>query len=399
MNHEKILTPLFLFAAASLFIGIYSGLYEPSFNNYLAQVHQLDAVARGALEFPRELPGFLIVFIFALLAFLPDTRIAMFAAFLVCISLLGQAYLAPEMNWVIVWMLIWSTGAHLYMTLKNSICLRLADRGHEGRLLGAIGALESVGILLGMGVVYWGATHLNISFSVIFLIAGICALLASFSMLLIKPIPLKRPEKYLLIKRKYSLFYLLNILFGARKQIFLTFAPWVLIKMFSCVIETFAFLGIIGTVISLVFRPLLGRAIDSWGEKIVISIESVLLIIICVLYGMSPLWFPARIALIIIMVCYVADQLLFSVNIARATYLNRIADSQSDIAPSLSMGVTLDHGVSMLVPVAGGFLWAYTGPQWVFLAAAFIAILNLISALFIPDLDRSLYNTDIETVE
>ena len=123
--------------------------------------------------------------------------IAMFAAFLIFISLLGQAYLAPDMKWVIVWMLTWSTGAHLYMTLKNSICLRLADKGHEGRLLGAIGALESVGILLGMGVVYWGATHLDISFSMIFLIAGICALLASLSMLLIKPIPLKRPEKYL----------------------------------------------------------------------------------------------------------------------------------------------------------------------------------------------------------
>ncbi len=70
MNRQIFLTPLFLFAAASLFIGIYSGLYEPSFNNYLAQVHQLDALARGALEFPRELPGFLIVSIFALLAFL-----------------------------------------------------------------------------------------------------------------------------------------------------------------------------------------------------------------------------------------------------------------------------------------------------------------------------------------
>ena len=395
---QKYWGPVLLFAGASLLMGLYAGFYEPSFNNYLAQVHHISEVTRGGLEFPRELPGFLTVFIFTLLIFLPDTRIAMLAAMMVCVSLWGQGFLAPNLPMVVVWMLMWSTGAHLFMVLKNSICLRLAAKGQAGRLLGRIGALEALGTLLGMLFIYEIFTHLKPSFSTIFLIAGSCALAAGVLLALIEPVPLQRPQHSFVLKRKYSLYYLLNVLYGARKQVFLTFAPWVLITLFNCSVETFAILGLIGTSLSLVFRPLLGMAIDHWGERIVISGESILLVIICVLYGFSPLWFPASAALIIIMACYIADQLLFAVHISRATYLNRIADCQRDIAPTLSMGQTIDHGVSMMVPMAGGLIWAHFGVQWVFAGAAAIALLNLVAACFIPHLPQTSPAPAVETV-
>ncbi|HOB12295.1 MAG TPA: MFS transporter [Syntrophomonadaceae bacterium] len=395
---QKYWSPVLLFAGASLLMGLYAGFYDPSFNNYLAQVHQISEVARGGLEFPRELPGFLTVFIFTLLIFLPDTRIAMLAAMMVCVSLLGQGFLAPNLTMVVVWMLLWSTGAHLFMVLKNSICLRLASKGHAGRLLGRIGALEAFGTLLGMLFIYEIFTHLKPSFSTIFLIAGCCALAAGVLLALIKPVPLQRPEHNFVLKRRYSLYYLLNVLYGARKQVFLTFAPWVLITLFHCNVETFAMLGLIGTSLSLVFRPLLGVAIDRWGERIVIFAESTMLVIICVLYGFSPLWFSAPTALIIIMACYIADQLLFAVHISRATYLNRIAECQSDVAPTLSMGQTIDHAVSMMVPMAGGLVWAHFGVQWVFAGAATIALLNLAAACFIPPLPQSRPAPAVETV-
>jgi len=395
---QKYWGPVLLFAGASLLMGLYAGFYEPSFNNYLAQVHHISEVTRGGLEFPRELPGFLTVFIFTLLIFLPDTRIAMLAAMMVCVSLWGQGFLAPNLPMVVVWMLMWSTGAHLFMVLKNSICLHLAAKGQAGRLLGRIGALEALGTLLGMLFIYEIFTHLKPSFSTIFLIAGSCALAAGVLLALIEPVPLQRPQHSFVLKRKYSLYYLLNVLYGARKQVFLTFAPWVLITLFNCSVETFAILGLIGTSLSLVFRPLLGMAIDHWGERIVISGESILLVIICVLYGFSPLWFPASAALIIIMACYIADQLLFAVHISRATYLNRIADCQRDIAPTLSMGQTIDHGVSMMVPMAGGLIWAHFGVQWVFAGAAAIALLNLVAACFIPPLPQTSPAPAVETV-
>lgn len=166
--------------------------------------------------------------------------------------------------------------------------------------------------------------------------------------------------------------------------------------MFDCGVETFALLGFIGTILSLAFRPLLGWAIDVFGEKLIISIESLLLIIISILYGFSPVWFSARIALIIIMACFVADQLLFAVRIARTTYLNRIIECTDDLTPTLSMGVSLDHGVSMMIPLAGGLLWTYYGYTPVFVASAIIAAANLVLARFIPNRDKTILANSIQ---
>lgn len=377
------LTPVFFLAGASLFMGLYSGLYDPSFNNYLSQVHHLSEVARGGLEFPRELPGFLIVFIFTALLFLRDSRIAFLAALMIGVSLWGQGFLSPDMRAVVFWMLLWSIGAHLSMLMRSSLGLRLAKKGGEGLLLGRMGAYESAGALLGMLVVLYGVSKFHISFGIIFAISGSCALAAAVMFLLINPQPVKRPPRYLLFKKKYSLYYILNMLFGARKQVFMTFAPWVLIKLFQSDVRVFAILGLIGTILSLGIRPLIGRAIDGLGERAVITAESIILILICLFYGMARHWFAPAVALYITMACFIIDQLLMAVTIARTTYLNRIADSADDIAPTLSMGLTLDHAVSMSVPLAGGLLWAKYGYEWVFVAAGIIALINLGAALCI----------------
>lgn len=210
-------------------------------------------------------------------------------------------------------------------------------------------------------------------------------MLAAASLFIIKPQPLQNPPRRPVINRKYWLFYMLNIVFGARKQIFLTFAPWVLIRVFGCGVETFALLGFLGTVLSLVFRPLLGQAIDAFGERVIISIESLLLVIMSILYGFSPTWFNPEAALIIIMICFIADQLLFSVRMARTTYLNRIVDSADELTPTLSMGLSLDHAVSMLIPLGGGLLWTYYGYVPVFVVSGLLALANLALASFIPD--------------
>ncbi|MEA1959876.1 MAG: MFS transporter [Bacillota bacterium] len=381
---QSKITPLLLFAMATMMMGLYAGLYEPSFNNYLAQVHQVSEVTRGGLEFPRELPGFLVVFVLTLFLFLPDSRIATISALLVGIALWGQGLLAPNLGTVVVWMLIWSTGSHLFMAISAPIGLRLALEGQEGKRLGQLASMESLGTLLGMILVYFGATHFHFSFAIIFGISGTCALIAAVLLFRIKSKPIYR-KRQLILKKKYTLFYLLNILFGARKQIFLTFAPWVLIKVFHADIGTFAILGFIGTVLALFFRPFLGRAIDAWGEKIIMSADSVLLILICIVYSFSETWFSHHTAMIMIMSCFIIDHLLFAVRIARTTYLNRILEEPNDLAPTISMGLTMDHAVSMIVPLGGGLLWAHFGYVPVFLAAAGIAVLNLIASLSIPD--------------
>jgi len=371
------------FAISTILMGIYTGMYDASFNNYLSQVHQLDAVARGGLELPRELPGFLVVFLFAALAFMADTRLAAVAALLVAISLWGQGFLAPNFFLVVVWMVVWSTGGHLFMALTPGIGLRMAAQGQEGRLLGRLSALESAGCLLGLALVYLLTRAFGLSFTAIFTTAGICAALAAICLLRINAGTVNRPRR-LIYRRQYNLYYLLNILFGARKQVFLTFAPWVLITMFDCTVADFALLLFIATVLGLIFRPWLGKAIDTWGERTIIASESVLLVIICLLYAFAPGWLVHEKARLLIMACFISDQVLFAARIARTTYLNRIAVDASEIPSTISMGMTLDHAVSMTIPLFGGLLWNAYGFQWVFIAAALIAIINLGTALFIP---------------
>lgn len=374
----------FLFILAGAFLGLYAGLYEPSFNNYLNDVFHISEVARGGLEFPRELPGFLVVFTTGLLLFLPDVRIAVVANLVLALGLLGLGFLSPGFTWVVVWMMVWSVGAHLYMPLEASIGVSLAKPGEEGKRLGQLGSAKTAASLVGFLLVWLGFHYFHIDYSLLFGLAGLCAVAAAVCLLLMTPRPSKNKRPKLLFKRKYLLFYWLNVLFGARKQVFLTFAPWVLIKIFDQHVTTFAALGLVCTVTGIPFRALLGKAIDKFGERAVICTESLLLVLICLGYGFANNLGLGSLAIWLVFLCYVGDQLLFACNMARATYLNKIADSPDDLTPTLSMGLTIDHAVSMTIPFFGGLVWMKLGYQYVFLGAAVIALLNLWAALKIP---------------
>lgn len=371
----------FLFILAGAFLGLYSGLYDPSFNNYLNDIFHISEVARGGLEFPRELPGFLVVFTTGLLIFLPDVRIALIANLILALGLLGQGFISPSFSWVVVWMMIWSVGAHLYMPLESSIGVALAKPGEEGKRLGQLGAVKTAASLAGYIAVYLGIRYFHMTYTLIFALAGFSVIVAAICILLMVPRKSTTKRQKLLFKRKYLLFYGLNVLFGARKQVFLTFAPWVLIKIFNQPVTTFAILGLVGTLAGIPFRAVLGQAIDKLGERTIIATESILLILVCMGYGFAQQIGLANMAIWLIFFCYIGDQLLFACNMARTTYLNKIVDSPSDLTPTLSMGLTIDHAVSMTIPFLGGLVWMKFGYQYVFLIAAVIASLNFLAAL------------------
>ncbi len=376
----RVKRDLFLFMLTGAFLGLYSGLYDPSFNNYLNDVFHISEVARGGLEFPRELPGFLVVFAAGLLIFLPDIRIAVVANLVLALGLFGQGFLSPNLNMVVIWMIAWSFGSHLYMPLESAIGMTLSKPGEAGKTLGQLGAIRTAVSLLGFLIVYFGFRYFHLNYKIVFAMAGASAIMAAVCLMLMTPRPSTTKRKRLLFKRKYMLFYWLNVLFGARKQVFLTFGPWVLIKIFDQPVTTFALLGLVGTITGIAFRALLGRAIDKFGERKIITWESIALIFVCLGYAFAEDIGIGSMAVWLIFACYVGDQLLFACNMARATYLNKIADSQDDLTPTLSMGVTVDHLASMTVPVFGGLIWMKFGYEYVFITAALIALINLFAA-------------------
>ena len=177
---------------------------------------------------------------------------------------------------------------------------------------------------------------------------------------------------------KRQLYYILSIVNGARKQIFITFAPWVLIQMYHVDPPVFAILGVVISLVSILTRTIVGRMIDIKGERFILSLEALILIVVCMGYSFAADLVPAGIAVVIIAVCYIIDNSMSAVEMARSTYIKKIAVHPDDVTPTLAAGTSFDHVVAMSIPFFGGLLWASLGYQFVFLAAAVIAVINLI---------------------
>jgi len=364
--------------AAGFISGIAGGIHLSIFNNFLNDVYHLSETARGIVEFPRELPGALMIFIFAGLAFLGSTRLASLSMLFSSLGMLGLGLLSPDFSVMLIWMVVLNLGIHIFMPLVPGMGMHLSEEGQYGVRLGRYNAYNLAATIIGYLIVWLGFQYLNISYPTAFVIAAGCYFVAGILLLNMKPQKTDSKQRRFVFKKKFLLFYLLSIVNGVRKQIFLTFAPWVLIKIYHVDTPAFAILGFVVAGLSIATRTIVGKAIDKLGERIVLSAEAILLIILCLGYAFSGELFPASVALIITAGCYVLDNSVTAVEMARSTYVKKISDDPNEVIPTLSTGISLDHVVSMLIPFCGGLLWTAFGYQVVFLCASLIAVLNLI---------------------
>jgi MFS family permease len=378
---------LILFMLASAFVGISQSIDASVFNNYLSDTFHLTVSQRTILEFPRELPGFLVVFVSGALLFLGDVRIASLANMLAAFGLLGLGHFASDYYSMMIWMTVYSMGQHLFMPMSNSIGMNLAHEGNLGKILGRINGLNTAAFLGTSLTTAFIFKFVKVNYSIAFTVGALAFICSCLLILFMTPHTPKVKLKRFFFRKEYKLFYWLNVLYGARKQIFITFGPWVLIKVFSQGVSTFAVLGFFTAGIGIVFKPYIGSLIDKKGEKFVLAAEAMALIVICAGYafaeGVSGLFGIGGAALFIICGCFVIDQLMNAASIARATYLKKIALCPEDVSPTLSMGLSIDHVVSMVVPWLGSLVWNAFGYQYVFVLGALIAVGNLLLTKYI----------------
>ncbi len=327
------------------------------------------------------MPGFLVIFFAALFFFLCSRRLAVLANLLCAFGILLIGFASPGFSVMLVWLFIFSIGQHLFIPLNQSIGMELAVKGQEGRRLGQFSAVANLAMILGSFAIFLGFKFFHMTFQISYAVA--CCGFLTVAALLFR---LKKDQPYAArtrfqLRKEYRLFYWLNILYGTRKQIFLTFAPWVLVTVFHQKTQMLATLLATGGVIGIFFKPVLGRAIDRLGERFILTSEAVLLVLVCLGYGYSLAIFSETAALIVASACFIADQLLMSVGMARATYLQKIAVRPEDVTQTLTMGVTIDHIFSITVALIGGLIWVTWGYQFVFLLGAAIACVNFFSAL------------------
>lgn len=370
---------LLFFIAVSL-VAFSQSVVDSTFNNFLSETFSITDFQRGMLELPREIPGFLVVFVSALFFFMCSRRLASFANLLAGAGILLVGFYSTGFSMMLLWLFLFSIGQHVFLPLGSSIGMEFAEEGKTGSRLGQLtGAMNLAGIV-GSFLIFLGFKYLDFSFTVSFTIAAAGYFLASlllFSMSPDEPMPAKTR---FILRKEYRLYYWLTILYGTRKQLFLTFAPWVLVTVFKQKTQAVATLLTIGGIIGIFFKPMLGKWIDRLGERFILMGEAMALVFICLGYGFSKDLFAEGVALYVTFACYILDQLLMAVSMARATYMKKIAVKPEDVTQTLTMGTTIDHVFSISIALVSGIIWVKLGYQYVFLMGACIALVNLFSA-------------------
>ena len=374
---------------ATLFFGAASGIFIATLNNYLAEIHHLGAEARGWIEFPRELPGFLIMFVAgAMLTVVRETQMAAAAMLLTALGAIGLGYLAPTHAALVVFIIIWSLGDHIIFAVEGPIGLKLAKGGKEGRRLGQFGGARNLGTILGVGVIFVLARNLGDRFSLFYAIAAGSALIAGVLYAGLDVGHGDIPSRRWVLKKKYRLFYLISALFGIRKQIFLAFGAWVLVEIHGVSVSTIALLYFIAATLGVILRPLLGEVIDWLGERTVLAADELLLLGVCLTYAFAGDLLSGNAVMLALYAAYIIDITLFALRVARTTYLKKIADDPADITPTISMGITIEHAVAITLPILSGYIWEAYGFQWVFILAGAIAFFGFFVCLRIRTPER-----------
>jgi predicted MFS family arabinose efflux permease len=372
------------FLAAVFLFGLATAVINSVLNNFLNETFVMSDFARGFLELPRELPGFLVVFVSAAFFFLTVKRLAAFSHLLAAggVFLIGRFSANYEI--MLLWLFTYSLGQHIFLPLVSGMGMGFAEDGRDGKKLGQINALTNIATIAGSLIIFLGFKFFNFNFEISFTIAAAVFLVSSFLLFIIKKDRAVRAKTKFVFRREYTFYYWLCVLFGTRKQIFLTFAPWVIVTIFGKSTATVAQLMTIGGIVGIAFNPMLGRAVDKLGERFIFICEATLLVFVCLGYAFSRAFFSDDTAFIIASVCFIIDQLLMSVNMARATYVKKIAVRPEDVTQTLTMGVTIDHFFTIAIALISGLVWTKFGYQYVFLIGACIALLNLLSAIRLP---------------
>lgn len=387
---------LLLIAAFAAFAAA-SATVEINFPNFLRERYAVGEWFRGFLEFPRESQGFAMVFYVVLLGTLSERRLFSLAAVVAALGVIGLALL-PERALadgiagivpglpLIIFIMLYSAGQHMGMLIERAIVVDHGDLASAGSRLGRIGFWKTLAGLVMAGCVWGLRSVTTLDFGFFFAVAaGLFLASMVLTGLAMRGQPEKRmPRRRFVVNRKFARYYALCALFGVRKQVFITFALWVLVVIYEQPVQTIAVLWVITAVTNLVAQPLIGRLIDRFGPRTILTADALLLCGVCLLYGYGAQLFPPALGLIVIGATYVLDHVLFFVGAARAVYVGKLCANRDELSTTLSMGVTIDHVFSMTVPFLGGIIWKASGYELVFLLAAVIAVATAVTAFGIP---------------
>ncbi len=354
-----------LLAVATFCLSVCFGIHSAIFNNFLVDKLHIQPEQFGIVEALREVPGFLTVIFAAIAMRMPAPILAGLCLIIMGIGM-SSYYGVFGIGSLIAVSVFWSLGFHGWMPPREALALGLSDE-HKGKRLGELRSVDSVGMLMGIGLVFLAISMLG--FRLMYICASVMVIIGGLVMFLIvdRTRVVKQPR--FVLKKRYAIYYILAFLQGCRRQIFMTFAVFALVYRYGTSARSISVLMFINTVANMILAPVVGRIIDRIGERKALSASFMGLALI--------FWGYATIKIRpILYVLYCADNLIFLLGIAMTTYLNKIAEPE-DIRPALSMGITVDHVAAVIMPLVGGILWARFSYVLIFQIGAVVALVSL----------------------
>ena len=397
---------LFFVLVAAVALG--NGLSDGVYSNYFKEVYQVTAFQRGLIEFPRELPGLLCAVVIGALGFLGDLKTAFVAQVLSIIGVTVLGLVTPAFSVMLIFLFINSMGMHMFMPLQDAIGMSLAEPNQVGKRMGQFFSTRAAFNLIAALLVFFGFRIGLFSFSTsvkwIFLVSAAAFAFASvITLIMIKKVDVSKKtirKNKLVIHKHYKYFYILTILHGVQKQVAYVYGTWVIVDLLLKKADTLALLSITVGFISIFFLNMIGQWMDKYGIKTMMYIDALTFIGVYIVYGLvvwginSDILPSSGWAVWIVYLLYVSDRLSMQFGMVKSIYLRSIAFSEKDVVSTLSMGISLDHMVSIVAAIAGGLVWTMWGSQWVFFLAALFSLGNLYVAIKVqPEKEKAYAET------
>lgn len=366
------------FLLSVLITGISYGLYKGILDNFLAEVVKMGETDRGLTEFFRELPGILLVFILAAFYMLSAENLFKIGAVIMLAGLGMHAILPPTRVLTILAICMYSVGEHIQIGMKSTLSLKYAKQGSGGAALGAQTSVNQIGTLVGYLVVVVAFSFFveKQPYTEFFILAAGLALVSVIFNFKIDGRSEAEKGKRFYFHKKYKKYYMLEMFYGARKQVFLTFGPYVLILFYGANAAMISFLFAVSAVACFIFSPIIGKIIDKVGYKTVMVADTLILVVVCFFYGFAHRIFPMNIAFIICCVNYVLDAVISLASMASNMYVKDLSDNDEEVKSTISTGVSINHVITIFIALFGGWIWETLGIEVLFICSAVLGLLN-----------------------
>ena len=373
---KGLINPISLLILMSVAMPVAFNAWSAMLNNFVVEKASFTGVEIGILQSLREVPGFLSFTLVFVLLIIKEQTFAVFALALLGLGVCMTGFF-PTAYGLYFTTIIMSTGFHYFEAVKQSLSLQWLSKDEAPIVLGRLLAVGSLTSLIAYGCLWILLEVFQLPYLINFVIAGgICILLAFVMYIGFPSFPSKvEQNQNLVLRKRYWLYYLLTFLSGARRQIFVVFAAFLMVEKFGYSASQVTLLFLINYAFNWMFAERIGQLIGRFGERKALTFEYIGLIIVFIAYGIVQ---NATLAAFL----YILDHMFFAMAIAISTYFQKIADPK-DMASSAGVSFTISHIAAVVIPAALGLVWIWSH-SLVFYIGAFFALLSLIAAQFIP---------------